>query len=917
MIAGSTPPHEEVSPMRRLIVLALLGGLAHAAETPTPHGWHVRYEGRFEPVDSHAPSAAFRLVAGESIHPELGARGWTATYRGAVGISEAGTYRFGVEAEGGDATLTAIDAGGRELGRAAAKAGKRGASAWVPLDLGDVTLVVTFERAARGDGRLRTTWEQQPGETGGFRTEPIPSSAVRVPASFESFAKDGILARDGRAMLERKGCTNCHARDAVTEAAVGLREAPVLDALAGRIRPDWVRRWLADPAAVRPGTDMPHVPDGAAPETVDDIVQYLFRDVATPPAPPDAHTGVLRRGRHLFHTLGCVACHGAFESATDVFSDPMLAREVADDGVTVPYGDLRGKWHPGALARFLEDPHAVRPDGSMPSFGLDREEAEALAGYLSSRFEEGAPASDAAPDVGADTPFVRDTAAAERGRHAFGALGCASCHRVEGAPDATPRLPLFDLDATRGCLDPQDRVTPRFDLTPVERRTLARGLRSAKASQGVAAPTDRALRTFRALSCTSCHRLDGSHGVRKAIDPYFITRDDRVDLGDEGRLPPDLSGVGFKLNTAWLHRVVEEGARSRPYMGARMPAFGPAAAALPETFAALDGVTPGHDLAAPPTTDASLKAGKHLVGRDGMSCITCHSYRDWPPAGSPGPSLNAFAERLRYEWWRAYIQDPARYKPGTRMPGFSTGRRSTVLNILDGDIYRQGDAMWTFFELGDEMPPPLGMQAASSLRIPVTDRPVVLRTFLEQAGSRGIAVGYPVGIHVGFDAEACRLADAWRGEFLDASGAWAGRGGQVVGGQGPRAWLGPKGPPFALGDRPDAWPGEVGRAAGYRFRGYRLDEGGVPTFLYEISGMKVGERIEPLTAPSERLRRTFRLDAQGDRTAWLNAGAGRVTVTESEGAEVTLHPVDGDETWIEVAPDGTATSVRFTVEVAL
>src|SRR5690606_24007615 len=137
-------------------------------------------------------------------------------------------------------------------------------------------------------------------------------------------------------------------------------------------------------------------------------------------------------------------------------------------------------------------------------FRLSREDAEALAGYLWERFEDGA-----APAHPNEAPFERDAAAAERGRVTFGALGCSACHAQESAPAAPARAPLARLDAARGCLDPHASTGPRYDLTDTDRAALARGLASAGAAQGVPAPTDAALRTFTALACTRCHRLDG------------------------------------------------------------------------------------------------------------------------------------------------------------------------------------------------------------------------------------------------------------------------------------------------------------------------------------------------------------------------------------------------------------------------
>ena len=45
-------------------------------------------------------------------------------------------------------------------------------------------------------------------------------------------------------------------------------------------------------------------------------------------------------------------------------------------------------------------------------------------------------------------------------------------------------------------------------------------------------------------------------------------------MGDEGRIPPHLDGVGAKLTREWLARTLADGAKERPYMLARMPKFG-------------------------------------------------------------------------------------------------------------------------------------------------------------------------------------------------------------------------------------------------------------------------------------------------------------------------------------------------------
>ena len=269
-----------------------------------------------------------------------------------------------------------------------------------------------------------------------------------------------------------------------------------------------------------------------------------------------------------------------------------------------------------------------------------------------------------------------------------------------------------------------------------------------------------------------------------------------------------------------MRRVLLEGAAARPYLGARMPRFGWVHTdELAGWLAQREGVWPDSDDTEPEATEDRVLAGRRMMGRAAMACTSCHSFKDYPPAGSPGPNLTAFGERLRYAWWRSYVHDPARYKPGTRMPSFSSGNRSAFADFADGTMTEQADCMWAYFALGEAMPAPEGLSAAQSLQVPLGERPIVLRTFLENAGPRGIAVGFPVGVHFGFDAAGVRLAEVWRGEFLDAAGAWAGRG--WPGRRGPRRarvdGCGRSGAPvrraprrLAKGDRPRSGPSVSG-----------------------------------------------------------------------------------------------------------
>jgi hypothetical protein len=160
--------------------------------------------------------------------------------------------------------------------------------------------------------------------------------------------------------------------------------------------------------------------------------------------------------------------------------------------------------------------------------------------------------------------------------------------------------------------------------------------------------------------------------------------------------------------------------------------------------------------------------------------------------------------------------------------------------------------MWCYFTLEDAMPPPPGLELGRrGLRVPVGERPVVLRAFLTDVGARAIAVGMPSGLHFAFDAGSARLVDAWKGDFLDASGAWTGRGGTELDGLGPRVWSAPPGPLLARAE-PGAKPAH--------FEGYELDHDGLPTFLWSLEGAWVHETIRTALAPRPRLTRELRID---------------------------------------------------------
>jgi hypothetical protein len=201
--------------------------------------------------------------------------------------------------------------------------------------------------------------------------------------------------------------------------------------------------------------------------------------------------------------------------------------------------------------------------------------------------------------------------------------------------------------------------------------------------------------------------------------------------------------------------------------------------------------------------------------------------------------MTLMPKRLERDWFHAYIAEPQRVRPGTRMPAAFVEGKSVLPDVLDGTAATQIEAMWVYLSEGGAARLPVGMRKESIPLVPATGA-IVYRNFIEGAGTRAIGVGYPEKVNSAFDANEGRLALLWQGGFIDAARHWTGRGDGVEGPLGDNVLRFPAGLPFATLSRPDeAWPAGKAKERGYRFLGYRLTPDDRPTFLYAVGDVKV------------------------------------------------------------------------------
>lgn len=684
------------------------------------------------------------------------------------------------------------------------------------------------------------------------------ASQDRAPVVPGLHANHGLGEADvGEVLLAELRCTACH------EDATPRPLAPDLGEVGARVRLDWLERFLADPAGVQPGTKMPALlPEEGREESARALAHFLVGEAEAlrhaAPTPED-----VAAGEKLFHTVGCVACHAPRVA-------PLEGAEVPERPGAADLAHVPEKYDLDSLAAFLFQPLKARPAGRMPDMLLARAEARAIASYL----------------LGADAvPEVReavDPDLADLGELLYDALACATCHEEAGEPAEAPRA---ELDPAYGCLgDAPEMPAPRYTLDEGQHAALVSALRASDPP----ADEQRIDTTLTAFNCIGCHARGEHGGVDPDLNLYFTTT--LPDLGEEARIPPQLTDVGAKLRPEWLDRVLFAGAAVRPYMDARMPQFGDRNLAhLPALLAAVDSVEP-YPLPPPEGNEERnlyRDTGRKLLGNTGGACVACHNFNGKESVNFPGMDLITSYERLQPSWFARFLIDPQTYRPGIVMPESWPGGVSAHAD-LDGDTERQLAAIWYTLSLGRSAPDPAGLVSVRN-ELVVEDLPLTYRGRSSIAGYRGIAVGFPGGWNYAFNAQNGALSALWKGKFVSVR--WDGQG---AGGFNPSArpvQLAQDVSFYRLESEDEPWPLRphmdkenpvdpdplYPKNRGYRFRGYALDEGSVPTFEYRSGAVAIRDRCDVVSVDGrDILRRTLRFEAPGAETLHFRALTGAI-----------------------------------------
>jgi mono/diheme cytochrome c family protein len=201
------------------------------------------------------------------------------------------------------------------------------------------------------------------------------ADAVAMVPSFERVhGKGNDPINGGRLLLAELSCINCHAPAAGLVPYLTQRQAPILDGVGQRIRHGYLKKFISDPEAVKPGTTMPRLFAGMTEQEKEPLVEALVQFLASTGTLPQEKFDrkSITAGKDLYAKVGCVVCHGPRNAVGEAVPGP---------GHFVSLGDLKAKYSLTSLRTFLADPLHSRPSARMPGL-LDAKGAKEVANYL-------------------------------------------------------------------------------------------------------------------------------------------------------------------------------------------------------------------------------------------------------------------------------------------------------------------------------------------------------------------------------------------------------------------------------------------------------------------------------------------------------------------------------------------------------
>ncbi len=520
-----------------------------------------------------------------------------------------------------------------------------------------------------------------------------------------------------RTMIE-SGCFGCHEIKGYTDLP---KIGPELAHIVHKTTPDWVFRWVRNPKDYNAHTRMPNF--RFSDDQAEAVTAYLWDASARMPftLAGGSGGGDARRGKALFESIGCQACH-VLEPQAKVREMRGTSYDMAPE-LTRVGSKVSAAW----IEDWVKNPRHYNPTTRMPSLRLTDEEARDVAAFLSG--QKGGPVE------GQRALNLTSSVIIKKGEGLIREYGCAGCHQIPGFEKESrvsvslsnfgrKRVEEMDFGDTKvphtwhawvgaklkdSRFFATDRILQKMPIFAFNAAEIAK-LRLFLLAQTKDEPAQRFVETFDRkqqnietgrriayqYNCQQCHQLEKEGGFIGALidEPAF--------------LPPIITGEGKKVQESWLHDFLKSPSTAgkpnsvRPWIGTRMPTFSltdEEISKLTKYFLGLGNQElEMRDYRSFQPDPELLRVGKSIF--TDFQCLKCHPASVAPP--KPGaaastsdlaPNLTKARDRLKPEWIVEWLADPNKLQEGTRMPTFFPDGQSPLPDVLGGDARKQMTAI--------------------------------------------------------------------------------------------------------------------------------------------------------------------------------------------------------------------------------
>jgi len=532
-----------------------------------------------------------------------------------------------------------------------------------------------FERfgctICHGGQGLATSVGDAHGPTGNWSTAIYHENFLQKSCSLchgETIGESAPVWALGKAIFFEYGCRGCHKVEGKERKKLG----PPIRKIGGKVRIDWLFRWLRDPRSYLPKARMPEFL--LSDQEAADIALLL---VPQQGKSDEAASGSVVRGRLLFNKLRCVTCHAVEGKGGNIGPD-----------LSKVGSKLRPEW----LLKWLRDPQEIMPETRMPVFNFKEQEVRDLTAFLLEEYKD----LEVDEDLASRNVKAVGKGNVRNGKALIDKYGCTGCHEIEGVEDRgengseltrigdihISRLEFGEVEIPR-----KWRTIPNWLYNKIRKPRLFKTdlkMPDYRFSDEEAAAVTTYLLSLTAEKAPSQFILplserppdynpQGEFG--KVLEKYRCLVCHRIQ-GKGGTLAPDLSQEGSRVRKEWLVNYMKNPDTIRPILVERMIQL-----KIPDAdIQAIDAyfrttlVDSRVDNLAGVVKDMSLGNSETISkGRtlyfEKYACDACHQIN--LKGGTVGPDLTNAGKRLRPEWVVLWLRNPKTFLKRSVEPVYS------------------------------------------------------------------------------------------------------------------------------------------------------------------------------------------------------------------------------------------------------